>query len=96
MKFTLVRQEALATLGRTSHTEYRDTTRAVLAQLSVRNVVLIERLELALAPGFNVVTGETGAGKSMLVDALSLVLGGRARPALVRSGADEAEVEALF
>jgi len=73
-----------------------DTTRAVLAQLSVRNVVLIERLELALSPGFNVVTGETGAGKSMLVDALSLVLGGRARPELVRSGADEAEVEALF
>lgn len=68
----------------------------MLAQLSVRNVVLIERLELALSPGFNVVTGETGAGKSMLVDALSLVLGGRARPELVRSGADEAEVEALF
>jgi DNA repair protein RecN (Recombination protein N) len=68
----------------------------VLAQLSVRNVVLIERLELALSPGFNVVTGETGAGKSMVVDALSLVLGGRARPELVRSGADEAEVEALF
>jgi DNA repair protein RecN (Recombination protein N) len=68
----------------------------VLAQLSIRNVVLIERLELALSPGFNVVTGETGAGKSMLVDALSLVLGGRARPDLVRSGADEAEVEALF
>ena len=68
----------------------------MLAQLSVRNVVLIERLELALAPGFNVVTGETGAGKSILVDALSLVLGGRARPELVRSGADEAEVEALF
>jgi DNA repair protein RecN (Recombination protein N) len=57
---------------------------------------LIERLEVALSPGFNVVTGETGAGKSMLVDALLLVLGGRARPDLVRSGADEAEVEALF
>jgi DNA repair protein RecN (Recombination protein N) len=68
----------------------------VLAQLSVRNVALIESLELALAPGFNVVTGETGAGKSILVDALSLVLGGRARPELVRSGAEEAEVEALF
>ncbi len=68
----------------------------MLAQLSVRNVALIERLELALAPGFNVVTGETGAGKSILVDALSLVLGGRARPELVRSGADEAEVEAQF
>jgi DNA repair protein RecN (Recombination protein N) len=68
----------------------------LLSQLSVRNVVLIERLELELSHGFNVVTGETGAGKSMLVDALSLVLGGRARPELVRGGADEAEVEALF
>jgi DNA repair protein RecN (Recombination protein N) len=68
----------------------------VLAQLTVRNVVLIESLVLELAPGFNVVTGETGAGKSMVVDALSLVLGGRARPDLVRAGADEAEVEALF
>jgi DNA repair protein RecN (Recombination protein N) len=68
----------------------------LLAQLTVRNIVLIERLVLDLAPGFNVVTGETGAGKSMVVDALSLVLGGRARPDLVRGGAAEAEVEALF
>ena len=68
----------------------------MLAQLTVRNIVLIERLVLELAPGFNVVTGETGAGKSMVVDALSLVLGGRARPDLVRAGAAEAEVEALF
>ena len=68
----------------------------MLAQLTVRNIVLIERLVLDLAPGFNVVTGETGAGKSMVVDALSLVLGGRARPDLVRGGAAEAEVEALF
>ncbi|HEY8088615.1 MAG TPA: AAA family ATPase, partial [Polyangiaceae bacterium] len=68
----------------------------MLAQLTIRNVVLIERLVLDLAPGFNVVTGETGAGKSMVVDALSLVLGGRARPDLVRSGAEDAEVEALF
>ena len=51
---------------------------------------------LELAPGFNVVTGETGAGKSMVVDALSLALGARARPDLVRAGATEAEVEALF
>jgi DNA repair protein RecN (Recombination protein N) len=68
----------------------------VLAQLTVRNVALIESLVLELSSGFNVLTGETGAGKSMLVDALSLVLGGRARPELVRTGADEAEVEALF
>ena len=68
----------------------------MLLQLSIRNIVLIERLVLELTPGFNAITGETGAGKSMVVDALSLVLGGRARPELVRSGADEAEVEALF
>jgi len=68
----------------------------MLLQLSVHNVVLIERLVLELHPGFNVLTGETGAGKSMLVDALTLVLGGRARPDMVRAGAREAEVEALF
>ncbi len=68
----------------------------VLVQLSVRNFVLMERLVLELEAGFNVITGETGAGKSMLIGALSLVLGGRARPDVVRSGADEAEVEALF
>jgi DNA repair protein RecN (Recombination protein N) len=68
----------------------------VLVQLAIRNIVLIERLVLELGPGFNVVTGETGAGKSMVVDALSLVLGGRARPELVRSGVEDAEVEALF
>ncbi len=68
----------------------------MLVQLSIRNVVLIERIVVEFAAGFNVITGETGAGKSMLVDALALVLGGRARPELLRSGADEAEVEALF
>src|SRR5688572_12773002 len=74
----------------------RYDTRAMLLSLSIKNLVLIEQLELTLATGFNVLTGETGAGKSMLVDALALVLGGRARPDLVRSGAREAEVEALF
>jgi DNA repair protein RecN (Recombination protein N) len=68
----------------------------MLVQLTVHNLVLIERLVLDLQPGFNVLTGETGAGKSMLVDAVSLVLGGRARPDMVRSGTREAEVEALF
>jgi DNA repair protein RecN (Recombination protein N) len=68
----------------------------MLVQVTIRNLVLIERLVLDLGPGFNVLTGETGAGKSMLVDAISLVLGGRARPDMVRSGAREAEVEALF
>ena len=68
----------------------------MLVQLSVQNLVLMERVTLEPGPGFNVLTGETGAGKSMLVDALSLVLGGRADPESVRAGAREAEVEALF
>lgn len=68
----------------------------MLVALTVRNVVLIEKLTLELESGFNVLTGETGAGKSMLIDALSLVLGGRASPELVRNSEKEAEVEALF
>jgi DNA repair protein RecN (Recombination protein N) len=68
----------------------------MLVQLTIQNLVLIESLTLELGPGFNVITGETGAGKSMLVDALGLVIGGRASPELVRRGAREAEVEALF
>lgn len=70
--------------------------KGVLVALTVRNVVLIEKLTLELDSGFNVLTGETGAGKSMLIDALSLVLGGRASPELVRNSEKEAEVEALF
>jgi DNA repair protein RecN (Recombination protein N) len=68
----------------------------MLVQLTIQNLVLMERLTLELSSGFNVITGETGAGKSMLVDALGLVIGGRASPDLVRRGAKEAEVEALF
>ena len=68
----------------------------MLVSLAIRNLVLIEQLTIELHEGFNVLTGETGAGKSMLVDALSLVLGGRARPDMVRSGAPAAEVDALF
>ncbi len=68
----------------------------MLLQLTVHNIVLLEKLVIELHSGFNVLTGETGAGKSMLVDALSLVLGGRSRPDMVRAGAREAEVEALF
>ena len=56
----------------------------------------MDALELRLSPGFNVLTGETGAGKSIVVGALSLVLGGRASAELVRPGESEAEVEALF
>jgi DNA repair protein RecN (Recombination protein N) len=68
----------------------------MLTVLRVRRMAVIEELELSLGPGLNVVTGETGAGKSILIGALKLVLGGRSSTDLVRSGADEAEVEALF
>src|SRR5690349_7777786 len=69
---------------------------AVLLELRVKNFVLIDQLDLHLEKGFNVLTGETGAGKSIVIGALGLVLGERAAPDLVRPGAEEAEVEALF
>lgn len=68
----------------------------MLLELSIQNLVLIDRLSVEFEEGFNVLTGETGAGKSMLVDALGLVLGGRASPDVVRTGEKEAEVEARF
>ena len=68
----------------------------MLTVLRVRQLAIIDELEVVFGPGLNVLTGETGAGKSILVDALQLVLGGRARPEMVRTGAPQAEVEALF
>ena len=67
-----------------------------LLELSVRDLALIDRLRLELEPGLNVLTGETGAGKSLLIDALGLALGARADTTLVRHGADAARVEVLF
>ena len=68
----------------------------MLRLLSITNFATIERLELELAPGFNVLTGETGAGKSIIVDALVLLLGGRADGGMVRSGARQSRVEGVF
>ena len=68
----------------------------MLHELRVRNFLLIDTLELSFSPGFNVLTGETGAGKSVVIGALQLVLGGRAGSSQVRPGADAAEIEALF
>ena len=68
----------------------------MLAELRVRNLLLIESAELALGPGLNVITGETGAGKTMLAHALDLLLGGKPRRGIVRPGADEAYVEGVF
>jgi DNA repair protein RecN (Recombination protein N) len=68
----------------------------MLTHLRVRRFAIIDQLEVAFGAGLNVVTGETGAGKSILVSALQLVLGAKARPEMVRTGAERAEVEALF
>lgn len=68
----------------------------MLAQLSIRDIVLIERLDLGFEAGLSVLTGETGAGKSILLDSLSLALGGRGDGALVRHGLDKGQVTAVF
>jgi len=68
----------------------------VLQELRVENLLLIERAQLRLSPGLNVLTGETGAGKTVLAHAFDLLLGGRARPGIVRPGASEAYVEGVF
>lgn len=68
----------------------------MLASLGIRDVVLIERLDLAFGAGLCALTGETGAGKSILLDSLGLALGGRAEAGLVRVGADQASVTAEF
>lgn len=68
----------------------------MLVQLSIRNIALIDRLDVQFAPGLNVLTGETGAGKSIVVGSLDLVLGGRADKDRIAGGADRGQVEALF
>ncbi|HXQ77703.1 MAG TPA: AAA family ATPase, partial [Gemmatimonadaceae bacterium] len=68
----------------------------MLTELRIRNFAIIEQVTLPLAPGFNVLSGETGAGKSIIVGALGLLLGERASADLIRSGADKATVEGVF
>ncbi len=68
----------------------------MLRALDIRDMLIIDRLSLAFQPGLNVLTGETGAGKSILLDSLGFVLGWRGRAELVRSGADKGEVVAEF
>lgn len=68
----------------------------MLFELTIENLALFERAELTLGPGLNVITGETGAGKSLLVGALELLLGERPRASIVRKGATEARVEGRF
>jgi DNA repair protein RecN (Recombination protein N) len=68
----------------------------MLTELRIKNFAIIEALTLPLAPGFNVLSGETGAGKSIIVDALGLLLGERANADVIRTGTDRASVEGVF
>ena len=68
----------------------------MLVQLSIRDIVLIDRLDLTFAEGLSVLTGETGAGKSILLDATSLALGARGDASLVRHGQEQGQVTAVF
>ena len=68
----------------------------MLRELRIENLLLIERAELRLGEGLNAITGETGAGKTVLAHSLDLLMGGKARPQIVRPGAEEAWVEGVF
>src|SRR6185369_3026871 len=68
----------------------------MLTHLRITDFALLDDVEIDLGPGFNVLTGETGAGKSLLVEAVALLRGGRASADVVRTGAEEARVEAIF
>jgi DNA repair protein RecN (Recombination protein N) len=68
----------------------------MLEELRIRNFAIIDHLELEFAAGFNIITGETGAGKSIIVDAVELLLGGKADVSMVRSGAERAVIEGVF
>jgi len=67
-----------------------------LLELHIRNFAIIDELHLAFHPGLNVLTGETGAGKSIIIDALGLLLGDRATAEMIRAGTDRAEIDAIF
>ncbi|MFZ0123840.1 MAG: AAA family ATPase, partial [Xanthobacteraceae bacterium] len=68
----------------------------MLTRLSIRDIVLIDRLDVDFASGLSVLTGETGAGKSILLDAFALALGARGDAGLVRAGAEQGQVAAAF
>src|ERR1700719_5167032 len=68
----------------------------VLTLLRIKNLALVEELEWQMEPGFTAITGETGAGKSIIIGALQLLLGERADKSLIRTGADMCSVEAIF
>ncbi|MDP7417225.1 MAG: AAA family ATPase, partial [Desulfobacterales bacterium] len=68
----------------------------MLQELSIRNFAIIDDLHIHFSKGLTILTGETGAGKSIIIDAVNLLLGSRASSRLIRTGAETAELEALF
>src|SRR5271170_8136722 len=68
----------------------------MLENLHIKNVAVIDSVEIPFKPGLNILSGETGAGKSIVIEAISLLLGSRANTELIRSGCDEALVQGLF
>ena len=68
----------------------------MISELNINNLAIIDTMNVSFKQGFNVITGETGAGKSIIVDAISLLLGGRADTVLIRAGCDKAIVEGVF
>ncbi len=85
----------MASRGRVRPIPLLDSS-GMLHELRIENLLLIERAELRFAGGLNAITGETGAGKTVLAHSLDLLMGGKARPQIVRPGADEAYVEGVF
>ena len=78
-----------------THAQYFDIT-LMLRELSIKNFAIIDELRMTFSPGFSVLTGETGAGKSIIIDAVGLLLGGRADSVFIRAGCDTALVEGSF
>ena len=68
----------------------------MLKYLRIQNFAIIDNVEIEFGPGLNIITGETGTGKSIIMDALNIILGSRASSDLIRTGANSASVEALF
>src|SRR6266852_3717621 len=75
---------------------WREREFSMLTTLRIKNLALVADLTLELQPGYNAITGETGAGKSIIIGALNLVLGGRADRTLIRAGSESCSVEAVF
>src|SRR5690606_25091006 len=94
--YSRVDADRVAGAARAAPSAARATQGAVLRELRIENLLLIERAELRLGPGLNAITGETGAGKTVLAHSLDLLMGGKAKKGIVRPGAAEAWVEGVF